>query len=244
MTNKETIERAVSQMEAWAADPAHGYDQTLRWGERGDYDCSSAVITAWELAGVPVKTGGATYTGNMYPVFLALGFRDITAQVNRSTGDGLQRGDVLLNRARHTALYCGGGKEVEASINEMGTATGGTPGDQTGREFLVRSYRDYPWDCILRYFGGETIAPAADKPPQEREIETCEAEIPTVRMGDTGAAVAALQAALKHVGFDPVWIDGEAGPKTDAALRAFQKSVGIEPHGICGEETWEALLTI
>lgn len=243
MSTKDIIERAVSLMEAWAADPAHGYDQTLRWGEHGDYDCSSAVITAWERAGVPVKSRGATYTGNMYPVFLSCGFRDVTAMVSRTTGDGLQRGDVLLNRARHTALYCGGGREVEASINEMGTATGGAPGDQTGREFLVRSYRNYPWDCVLRYCGGDTIAPSVDEPPQEREIETCEVSIPTVRMGDTGAAVAALQAALKHAGFDPVWIDGEAGPKTDAALRAFQEDAGIEAHGICGAETWEAIMT-
>lgn len=242
MTTKETIERAVSIMEAWAADPRHGYDQTYRWGERGDYDCSSAVIDAWQRAGVPVRDAGATYTGNMYPIFLGHGFRDVTAQVNRSTGDGLQRGDVLLNRARHTAMYCGGGREVEASINEMGTATGGAPGDQTGREFLVRPYRDYPWDCVLRYFGGETIAPAADEPPKEREIETCEVTIPTVRNGDTGASVAALQAALRHVGFDPVWIDGEAGPRTVAALRAFQESAEIEPHGICGAETWAAIM--
>ena len=46
----------------------HGYDQDDRWGLYGDYDCSSAVITAWESAGVPVKTHGATYTGNMYKI--------------------------------------------------------------------------------------------------------------------------------------------------------------------------------
>lgn len=138
-------------MEAWAADPAHGYDQTYRWGERGDYDCSAAVIQAWELAGVPVKTKGATYTGNMYAVFLRCGFKDVTASVNRASGSGLLRGDVLLNDTQHTAMYCGNGYEVEASINEKGTATGGAPGDQTGREFLKRAYRNFPWDHILRY---------------------------------------------------------------------------------------------
>ena len=50
------IERAVKIMEMWADDATHGYDQQYRWGERGDYDCSSAVISAWELAGIPVKT--------------------------------------------------------------------------------------------------------------------------------------------------------------------------------------------
>ena len=58
---------------------------------------------------------------------------------------------MLVNETHHVAMYCGNGKEVEASINEKGTATGGQPGDQTGKEFLVRSYRNYPWDCVLRY---------------------------------------------------------------------------------------------
>lgn len=145
------IESATKQMEAWANDSSHGYDQIYRWGEKGDYDCSSAVITAWELAGVPVKTKGATYTGNIYSVFTQLGFKDVTSSVKLSNGSGLVRGDVLLNHAYHVAMYCGNGKEVEASINEKGTATGGSPGDQTGKEFLIRTYRNYPWDCVLRY---------------------------------------------------------------------------------------------
>ena len=51
-------EKATVQMEAWAGDPAHGYDQTSRWGP--DYDCSSLVISAYEQASVPVKSCGAT----------------------------------------------------------------------------------------------------------------------------------------------------------------------------------------
>ena len=155
-TKKEGIamtktEKAIRQMETWAKDDSHGYDQDYRWGEKGDYDCSSAVIQAWQNAGVPVKSGGATYTGDMKNVFLKNGFKDITASVNREAGTGLKRGDVLLNEAHHVAMYCGAGKEVEASINEKGTAHGGKPGDQTGKEFLIRSYRNYPWNCVLRY---------------------------------------------------------------------------------------------
>ena len=144
-------EKAIQQMEAWARDDSHGYDQDYRWGEKGDYDCSSAIISAWENAGVPVKSKGATYTGDMRTVFLSCGFKDITNKVNVATGAGLIRGDVLLNTVHHTAMYCGNGKEVEASINEKGTAHGGKPGDQTGKEFLIRNYRNYPWECILRY---------------------------------------------------------------------------------------------
>ncbi len=145
------IEKAVQQMEAWAGDDSHGYDQTYRWGQHGDFDCSAAVIQACENAGIPVKSKGATYTGNMLAVFKKCGFVDVTSKVNRLTGAGLLRGDVLLNTSHHTAMYCGNGKEVEASINEKGTATGGKPGDQTGKEFLIRSYRNYPWTNVLRY---------------------------------------------------------------------------------------------
>ena len=144
-------ENAVQWMIQTAKDPRHGYDQARRWGERGDYDCSSAVITAWESAGVPVKSAGATYTGNMYSVFKKCGFVDVTHSVNFKTGSGLLRGDVLLKRGSHTAMYIGDGQIVQASINERGTATGGSPGDQTGKEFLVRSYYNYPWDYVLRY---------------------------------------------------------------------------------------------
>lgn len=149
--NMRKTERATKQMESWAQDSSHGYDQDYRWGEKGDFDCSSAVIQAWQNAGVPVKAKGATYTGDMRTVFLSCGFKDVTSKVNRSTGSGLLRGDVLLNETHHVAMYCGNGKEVEASINEKGTAHGGQPGDQTGKEFLIRSYRNYPWDCVLRY---------------------------------------------------------------------------------------------
>lgn len=149
--NMSKTEKATKQMESWAQDSSHGYDQDYRWGEKGDFDCSSAVIQAWQNVGVPVKTKGATYTGDMKAVFLSCGFKDVTSKVNRSTGSGLLRGDVLLNETHHVAMYCGNGKEVEASINEKGTAHGGQPGDQTGKEFLIRSYRNYPWDCVLRY---------------------------------------------------------------------------------------------
>lgn len=165
------IEKAISWMETTATDNSHGYDQILRWGEDGDYDCSSAVITAWEQAGVPVKSSGATYTGNMYSVFIKNGFKDVTKSVNLMTGSGLQRGDVLLNHLCHTAMYCGNGKEVEASINEFGCVTGGNPGDQTGREFAINNYRNYPWDCVLRYPESKTDAEPVKQEKQKISTE-------------------------------------------------------------------------
>ena len=250
------IETAVRFLEALADDDSHGYDQEYRWGERGDYDCSAAVITAWERAGVPVRAQGASYTGNMRGAFLRCGFEDVTGQVRLSDGAGLRRGDVLLNVRHHTALYLGDGVEAEASINELGGATGGAPGDQTGREILRRPYRNYPWDCVLRYaqtdpdaesLGEGPLSPFRDTSPtgeskMAEDSELCAVRVPAVRRGDFGAAAAACQAALRQRGFDPVWIDGEAGARTESAIRAFQKSRGLTEDGVCGAATWTALL--
>ncbi len=220
-TVQQRIDKAINWMEDTARDDRHGYCQDHRWGEDGDYDCSSAVITAWEQAGVPVKSKGATYTGNMLSVFTANGFVDVTAQVNRSTGAGLKRGDVLLNTVHHTAMYCGDGKEVEASINEKGTAHGGTPGDQTGKEFLIRTYRNYPWTNVLRYIGGNS-ATATNKNYLE--------------IGDSGAAVKTMQLMLIECGYScgTAGADGEFGSGTDAALRKFQKDNSLVVDGQYG----------
>ena len=89
----------------------------------------------------------------MYNAAKSAGFTDVTASTNKATTAGMKRGDILLNRKHHTALYLGNGQIVQASSNEFGKATGGKPGDQTGREISVRSYYNYPWDDILRYVG-------------------------------------------------------------------------------------------
>ena len=157
------IEKSVQQMIDWANDPSHGYDQVYRWGEKGDYDCSSAIIEALERAGIPAKSNGATYTGNMYQVLTKLGFKDVTSEVNMSNGSGVLRGDVLLNHVNHVAMSIGNGQLVQASINELGTATGGQPGDQTGQEFYIRSYYNYPWDCVLRYVEAEETVDTGQK---------------------------------------------------------------------------------
>lgn len=144
------VEKAVKWAIGIANDNRHGYDQASRWGTP-DYDCSSLVISAFEQAGIKLKSGGATYTGNMYNVALNKGFKNVTGSINRNTGSGLKRGDILLNAKHHTALYTGNGGIVQASANEFGRATGGRSGDQTGREILTKGYYNYPWDYILRF---------------------------------------------------------------------------------------------
>lgn len=218
-----TTEKAIQWMEDLAKDDSHGYDQIWRWGEKGDYDCSSAVITAWQTAGVPVKDAGATYTGNMRDVFLKNGFVDVTNKVNLSTGAGLVRGDVLLNEVHHVAMFCGNGQEVEASINERGGATYGTPGDQTGREILIRSYRNnYQWDCVLRYAGAKNSF------------------FTELKKGMRSDAVKQLQEKLFKLGY-AIDRDGYFGPKTDEVVRKFQKENKLAVDGIVGVKTMDKI---
>lgn len=143
------VENYTQQAIKIANDNRHGYSQYNRWGSP-DYDCSSLVITVVEKAGIPVKTKGATYTGNMYSVFLRCGFKDVTNSVNLRTGQGLKRGDILLNTTHHTEIYIGNGKNVGARISELGTIYG-KAGDQTGQEIRTHSYYNYPWNYVLRY---------------------------------------------------------------------------------------------
>lgn len=148
------VSKAVDYMKKIAADPKHGYSQYNRWGNPStlsDYDCSSLVISAYEAAGVEVKTAGSTYTGNMYNVFLKQGFKDITNKVNLATGSGLKAGDVLLNHKCHTAMMISTTQLAEASIDEAGDIVGRKTGDQTGWEIHTRGYYNYPWNAVLRY---------------------------------------------------------------------------------------------
>lgn len=63
-----------------------------------------------------------------------------------------------------------------------------------------------------------------------------------LKNGSSGPAVEDLQKKLAAAGFDPGPIDGSFGPKTQAAVRAFQLAKGIGVDGIVGPETRGTLL--
>lgn len=246
MSIESIIEQATKTMEAWAADASHGYDQSRRWGP--DYDCSSAVISAWELAGVPVKSKGATYTGNMYSVFLQCGFEDVTAGIDFASGVGLQRGDVLLNHVNHTAMYVGGNKTVEASINENGTTTGGMTGDQTGREFLLRGYRDYPWDAVLRYTGKAVDAAGGNQSDAESGNKAptyfYSVKLPLLKIGMQSLAVGTLCYILSGLGYYKGETTILMTEKLVEALMDFQRDNALEVDGECGGMSWAKLIGV
>lgn len=175
-------EIAVQLMEHLCNHDYHGYSQVSRYGdgegvcpvtiggktyylEQGDRDCSSAIITAFEAAGI--SCGGSTYTGNMRACMVATGnFR----WHPMSSGYIAKRGDVYLNEANHTAMCVSAVPDMlaEFSISETG-GIDGAEGDQTGYESYIHAYYDYPWDGILECICTDTDDGATEKPENTYE---------------------------------------------------------------------------
>ena len=61
-----------------------------------------------------------------------------------------------------------------------------------------------------------------------------------LRKGSKGVGVRWLQFELREAGFD-IEIDGQFGPATDKAVRAFQKSAKLDVDGLVGKNTRSAL---
>jgi N-acetylmuramoyl-L-alanine amidase len=62
-----------------------------------------------------------------------------------------------------------------------------------------------------------------------------------LRRGDGGDAVRDLQERLRAAGH-PLEVDGDYGARTEAAVRAFQSERLLREDGICGPQTWSALV--
>lgn len=233
------IDSAVNWAIGIAKDNSHGYSQYNRWGNP-DYDCSSLVISAWQQAGVPLKTGGATYTGNMLGVMLKNGFVGVPITQRR-------KGDVLLNVNHHVAMMIDKDNIVHASIDENGTIVGKKGGDQTGKEICTRSYYVYSkgWDYCLRY-SPKTNEDSPKTPTNNNTSNdiggTLNVVTKEIKKGSKGAEVKSMQLLLNGKNNAGLIVDGDFGKNTDYALRVFQTKKGLLVDGICGENSWSALI--
>lgn len=72
-------------------------------------------------------------------------------------------------------------------------------------------------------------------------IELDQSQRPTLKYGDNGDSVNDLQSSLNKTGFSVGKVDGIFGPKTESAVKEFQKSQNLKIDGIVGSKTWNAL---
>lgn len=105
-----------------------------------------------------------------------------------------------------------------------------------------------------------TTMPVATPPPGAVELPTVptpppaavEVKLPrkrpTLRRGSKGPDVTQLQQMLTDIagatamaGIDPKGVDGKFGPATAAAVRAYQRSEGLDVDGVVGPQTWGSL---
>ena len=93
----------------------------------------------------------------------------------------------------------------------------------------------YPWCAVfISWLFNQLDTPA--KPYTKPTIPNK----PTVKKGSKGEYVELLQELLAVHGYI-LKADGDFGPVTDSAVRAFQRSRGLVVDGIVGPKTWEAL---
>ena len=62
-----------------------------------------------------------------------------------------------------------------------------------------------------------------------------------VRRGSESSAVMFLQRLLLSYLYPITLLDGDFGPETERAVRAFQSENGLSVDGIVGRNTWQAL---
>jgi len=102
-------------------------------------------------------------------------------------------------------------------------------------------------------FSGAKLKPAATTPPiastptttaptTQSPGATVSPPTTTLKPGDKGAQVRALQRALAHLGYPVGKVDGIYGAATKSAVARFQSAAKLKADGICGPVTLAALV--
>lgn len=196
------------------------------WG----FDCVGLIKgVLWGWDGNESKSyGGAVYASNGVPDISADAMIDRCKSVSSDFGS-VAVGEFLWMKG-HCGIYIGNGKVVES-----------TPKWNNGVQITSLSARSWLKHGKLPY-----VEYVASNAPKEVK-DTVTIELPVLRKGSKGDEVKTLQRLLKALGYKgsdqkQLAIDGDFGQNTDYALRAYQKDKGLIVDGICGKNSWTAIL--
>jgi peptidoglycan hydrolase-like protein with peptidoglycan-binding domain len=133
--------------------------------------------------------------------------------------DAYQRGvAAILTHVGQGVNFCIGHKEY-------------APGRKDDPNFNMTAFRA----SVAAIMNGTAPAPTHIPVAEPPVTPGAPASRPTLRLGATGDLVDQVQAKVG------VAVDGNFGPNTEAAVRAFQRAHGLVPDGIVGPNTWAAL---
>lgn len=110
-------------------------------------------------------------------------------------------------------------------------------GRKSDPDFDMSTFRAMVAEEVRRLRGGQQPPPADPKNWTEKLVDT----LPTLRRGQNGTMVRRLQGLLTAAG-STVTIDGDFGPRTEAAVKVEQGQAHIAVDGVVGQSTWTKLL--
>jgi peptidoglycan hydrolase-like protein with peptidoglycan-binding domain len=117
------------------------------------------------------------------------------------------------------------GPKTTAAVKLFQRVDGLTPDGIAGSKTLAR----------LSSRSGSTTSSSTTNPA------TFDAPSTTLKPGDSGSQVEVLQRELAGLGYSPGTIDGNYGPGTVSAVKAFQQAAGLTADGVVGSKTLQAL---
>jgi hypothetical protein len=234
-------------------------------------DCQAAVEEALIRCGIPESECNLSGSNAHYRKMLGqwtperlrdlLGVKEVPAGmfmfiVLPSGEPAKYQGDGYGN-ADHMGIYLGGGRTFNSSSSrggvEVSTKFNGRTAVPNGGWNMVGWS---PWvDCGLTADQVSALAGDANYTGNGADATTASASVSDdatttltdttgfylIKRGCKGGAVERLQTWLaRDLGYG-IAIDHDFGPKTEAAVKAFQQAHGLEADGIVGRITWAAL---
>ncbi|MFL5349981.1 MAG: peptidoglycan-binding protein [Hyalangium sp.] len=141
------------------------------------------------------------------------------------------------------AAYNAGGGNVNKALRAGHDPDSVTTGHNYGSDVLKREAQ---FKGVSTGGSGSTSGTGGTTPSKPTTKPTgSTGSTPTLngllKNGSRGAQVLDAQKELKAAGFNPGPLDGIFGPKTEAAVKSFQKAHGLAQDGIVGPKTWGAL---
>lgn len=137
---------------------------------------------------------------------------------------------LCVRKNGHVGYYVGGGKVIEAKGFNYGVV-----------ETRLKDGKWLNWYKVPFLSYGKTSVPAGDAAPANPATEPLFAYPGLLKRGAKGEAVKKLQIALNRLGFSCGSADGDFGPKTEDAVKRFQRAHGLEADGEFGPLTYAAL---